>query len=245
MIRMDEFHSIARLKMCLSAVYTPTSTERFSRSGSLGRWRDWRLSACEHCKKMSMSFFVWFCWFGAALKLWKILLRPAAAPPTNDIWQNSLSEASEETRKSFGFTSATTRWPRDQPECSSADIVIIASCWQTCAYRMNEVVSRELSKPKNDRKLQKWTQICCGKFYSIKVIMVHACVCAVRRGIDVKTKNDVATQGLWFVKYVNRFCISEAWEKIDSLIILVSKSEINVFWQTCSGDQKTKRRRIS
>ena len=39
--------------------------------------------------------------------------------------------------------------------------------------------------------------------------MAHAGVCAVRRGIDVKTKNGLHTQGLEVVKSVNRVCI--AW----------------------------------
>ena len=57
-------------------------------------------------------------------------------------------------------------------------------------------------KPINNRKLQQWMQKCCGNLHSLKVIMVHARVSAVRRWIDVKIKNDLATQGLEVVKSV-------------------------------------------
>ena len=61
--------------------------------------------------------------------------------------------------------------------------------------------------------------------------MIHTCVCAVRRGIDAKTKNCLHTQGLEVVKSVKSASIAWALETIDSSIV----SEINTFWLSCSG----------
>ena len=60
--------------------------------------------------------------------------------------------------------------------------------------------------------------------------MIYAGVCAVRRGIDAKTKNGLHTQGLEVVKSVKQgvHCqlIAGAWEKIDRSTV----SEMNTFW---------------
>ena len=100
------------------------------------------------------------------------------------------------------LTSATTRWPRDQPEWISGDLVIVVPCKHVVGYRKWNGQTGPV-KPINNGKLQQWMQKCCGNLHSLKVIMVHARVSAVRRWIDVKIKNDLATQGLEVVKSVN------------------------------------------
>ena len=111
--------------------------------------------------------------------------------------------------KLLRLPSATAWWTRDQPERSSADLVIDGLAGKPRGYRMDKIAIRKRPQTKIDRKLQQRIQICCGKLKCIIMTMAHAGVCAVRRGIDVKTKNGLHTQGLEVVKSVNRVCI--AW----------------------------------
>ena len=111
--------------------------------------------------------------------------------------------------KLLRLPSATAWWTRDQPERSSADLVIDGLAGKPRGYRTDKIAIRKRPQTKIDRKLQQQIQICCGKLKYIIMTMAHAGVCAVSREIDVKTKNGLHTQGLEVVKSVNRVCI--AW----------------------------------
>ena len=113
------------------------------------------------------------------------------------------------TPKLLRLPSATTWWTRDQPESSSADLVIEGLAGKPRGDCMNKMVIRKRLQTKIDRKLQQQMKICYGKLKCIIMTMAHAGVCAVRRGINVKTKNGLHTQGLEVMKSVNRVCI--AW----------------------------------
>ena len=83
--------------------------------------------------------------------------------------------------------SATAWWTRDQPERSSADLVIDGLAGKPRGYRMAKIAIRTRPQTKIDGKLQQQMQICCGKLKCIIMAMPHAGVCAVKRGIDIKT----------------------------------------------------------
>ena len=121
---------------------------------------------------------------------------------------DSLSEASEEPRNAFD----RLRRPHGdhvisrnvvRPTSLSLDMqgnhVIMACIKWPCGER---------ARPQIDHKLQQRAQICCEKFKCIIMTMICAGVCAVRRGIDAKTKNSLHTQGLEVFKSVNKVCIA-------------------------------------
>ena len=105
-----------------------------------------------------------------------------------------------EQSRNHEIASATVWWTRDQPERSSADLVIDGLPGKLRGYRMDKMAIRKQPQMKIDHKLQQLMQICCGKLKFIIMTMTHVGVCAVRRGIDVKTKNGLHTQGLEVVK---------------------------------------------
>ena len=143
-------------------------------------------------------------------------------------------ESNRGAPKLLRLPSATAWWTRDQPERSSADLVIDGLTGMPRGYRMDKIAIRKRPQTKIDRKLQQQIQMCCGKFKCIIMTTAHAGVCAVRRGIDVKTKNGLHIQGLEVVKSVNRFALPGAWEKIDSSTV----NQMKIFWLTCFGVTK-------
>ena len=95
----------------------------------------------------------------------------------------------------------------------NVDLVIHGLAGKPRGYRMDKMAIRKRPQMKIDSKLQQQMQICCGMLKCIIMTMTHAGVCAVRRRIDVKTKNSLRTQGLGVVKSFNMFCIAKLIEE--------------------------------